>query len=294
VNPLDFLQAIAGYTRNAPSDGSTGADNAPPSTKRSIRLATIDPAYSSFGTPYPNGIAPARVTFEGEDTLSGKYYPVAAGLIPYAGQRVYLLPVGTTYMIAGAVSAGESQGFYGGTATGVEFGNGNYFDVLEGLSLDTDADIGGALAVGDSVDVGAMRLISNEKVASGLLSTGTNATTNYSNVNGAPGMSFTKKYSGTYTKFIITMKMSARNTAGVVPATVRIGVNISGGSGDHDIDHAVFQTVNVHYPLFGTRELTGFAAGTYTITPRIRNVSASTLQVDSNDYYSLHVKEVSV
>lgn len=288
MKPLDFLQSIAGFTRNAPSDGSSSA-------QRPIRLALIDPAYNAFSSPYPNGIPAARVTFEGETTLSGKYYPIAAGLIPYPNQRVYLVPVGTTYLIAGAVSAGESQGFYGGASTGVEFGDGNYFDVLEGLSLETDADIGGALSVGGPVDVGAMRLISNEKVASGLMGNGGNSTTNYADMPSPATMSFTKKYSGTYTKLVIFLKAGLRLSAGTMPKQVRIGVSISGGSGDHDVDQQEFPTLNVHYAMSGVRELTGHPAGTYTITGRYKPLAASTtVAIDGNDYVSLHVREVSV
>lgn len=287
MDSLGFLQAIAGYTRNAPSSGSSSAE-------RPIRLAVVDPSYSAFSGIYPDGVNPARVTFEGESTLSGKYYPVAVGYVPGPSQRVWMVPIGTTYMIAGAVASDQSQGFYDGNATGIEFGGGNYFDTLEGLSLETGASIGGDLEVVGAADIGGSRMVSNEKVVSGFFSAGSSASTTYVNLAGATALSFTKKYSGTYTNFVITAKASARNSAGTVPATIRLGVNITGGSGDHDIDHTVMQTAGVHYPLFGTRMLTGFPAGSYTITLRMRSVSASTFAIDSNDYYSLHVREVSV
>lgn len=287
MDALDFLQSIAGYTRNAPSNGSSSSD-------RPIRLAVIDPAYNAFSGVYPNGVNPARVTFEGESTLSGKYYPVAVGYIPGPGQRVWLVPIGTTYMIAGAVSTDQAQGFYDGTATGVEFGGGNYFDTLEGLALETDASIGGALDVAGAADIAGMRFVDNEKVVSGFFSSGSSASTSYVALAGATSITFTKKYGGAETNFVIHAKASARISAGTAPGTMRLGVNISGGSGDHDIDHTVMQTSGVHYPLVGTRLLTGFAAGSYTIALRMRSVSGITFAIDSNDYYSLHVREVSV
>lgn len=288
MNSLDFLQAIAGYTRNAPSDGSSSAE-------RPIRLAAIDPAYDGFSSPFPAGIPAARVTFEGEGTLSGKYYPIAVGVIPHPGQRVFLVPVGTTYLIAGAVSEAEAQGFYAGASVGVEFGEGNSFDTLEGLVLQTDADIAGSLLIGDAVDVDTMRLVSNEKVISGNNASGTNTTTSYADFPAPSSMSFTKKYSGTFTKLIVHLKASIRLTAGAAPRQARIGVNISGGSGDHDVDHFEIPATNVHYPMVGYRELTGFAAGAYTITARYRSLAAgTTLAVDGNDYLSMLVKEVSV
>lgn len=140
MDSLGFLEAVAGYTRNAPSTGSSSSD-------RPIRLATIDPAYSSTASPYPNGIPAARVTFEGESVLSGKYYPVATGYIPQPSQRVWMVPVGTTYLIAGSISVDQAQGFYDGLTTGMELGGGSYFDTLEGLQLETDAYIAGDLVV---------------------------------------------------------------------------------------------------------------------------------------------------
>jgi hypothetical protein len=87
TSPESFLKTIAGYTR-AETDGS--ADKA-------CRIAAIDPAYTT-GNP--------KVTFEGESTLSGKGYPFLSSYTPVAGDRVVLLPVGTTYMIIGKIDNG--------------------------------------------------------------------------------------------------------------------------------------------------------------------------------------------
>lgn len=136
MEPIQFLDSVAGYVR-------TGSES---SADKPIRLARIDPAYSPFGGSYPNGIDPARVTFEGETVLSGKAYPVAAGYVPTPNARVYMVPIGTTYLIAGGAAQYAAQGFYAesdGTLSGIEFGGGNYFDTDVGLVLDTDADFGG-------------------------------------------------------------------------------------------------------------------------------------------------------
>lgn len=68
----------------------------PSSADKPVRLATVDPAYAS-GWP--------KVTFDGESTLSGKTYPHIDSYSPAKNDRVVLVPVGTTYLIIGAVSS---------------------------------------------------------------------------------------------------------------------------------------------------------------------------------------------
>lgn len=99
MEPIPFLQAVAGFSRQ---------DNAS-SASRPFRLATVDPAYvpSSFPGTLP------KLTFDGEDTLSGKRYPVMAGYLPRPSDRVVLAPVGTTYLILGSVDA-DTIGYAGG------------------------------------------------------------------------------------------------------------------------------------------------------------------------------------
>lgn len=81
---LSFLEAVQGFTE---SGSRSSAD-------RPVRLAVVDPAYA--GAP-----ALARVTFEGESTLSTKAYPYSTPVV--AGDRVALLPIGNTYLIIGAI-----------------------------------------------------------------------------------------------------------------------------------------------------------------------------------------------
>jgi hypothetical protein len=91
---VDFLTSLAGYAR-ATTD--TSAD-------QPVRLAVIDPAYvvATGG--------PAKVTFEGESTMSTKSYYFVQSYFPVPGDRVLMLPVGTTYIIAGAVDNGSNFG----------------------------------------------------------------------------------------------------------------------------------------------------------------------------------------
>lgn len=86
----------------------------PSSADKPVRLATVDPAYAS-GWP--------KVTFDGESTLSGKTYPHIDSYSPAKGDRVVLVPVGTSYLIIGAVSstgagvpAGSLQAYAGSSA----------------------------------------------------------------------------------------------------------------------------------------------------------------------------------
>lgn len=139
---ISFLDAVTGHLAN----GQTS------SADRPIRLATVDPAYNPFAPPYPNGpTPPARVTFDGESTLSGKAYPVAGGFVPQPGRRVVMVPVGNTYLISGALGGQSPQGFWAasdGTEYGLELGGGSYWDTTDGLVLETDATIQGILQVG--------------------------------------------------------------------------------------------------------------------------------------------------
>lgn len=138
TEPMQFLDAITGHVRGS---SQSSAD-------RPIRFAVVDPTYNAFST-YPSAPPPARVTFEGETTLS-KAYAVANGFIPWPGTRVYLVPVGRGYLIAGQVNALTPQGFWSnvtGTEAGVEFGGGSFFDTTEGLVIAGDVSVAGDLSV---------------------------------------------------------------------------------------------------------------------------------------------------
>lgn len=79
-----FLDSVAGYV-----GAGQGGSIANP-----VRLATID-SYYTYGQP--------RVTFDGEASTTSKGYAWVYGYTPSAGDRVYMVPVGQTYVIAGKI-----------------------------------------------------------------------------------------------------------------------------------------------------------------------------------------------
>lgn len=93
TNALSFLESVAGYSQNIVK-GAQGSAAEP------VRLAVIDPFYDASSYP----IVLPRVTFEGEDTMSDKTYPVVGTYLPQPNHRVVLLPVGHTYVIVGTIN----------------------------------------------------------------------------------------------------------------------------------------------------------------------------------------------
>jgi hypothetical protein len=88
-----FLRTMAGVSRSTPSKPTNSKRL--PSADKPARIATIDPAYVSGS---------ARVIFDGEDALSGKAYSYVSTYSPTAGDRVVMIPVGTTYVIVGPLA----------------------------------------------------------------------------------------------------------------------------------------------------------------------------------------------
>lgn len=107
MNALTFLQSVTGYTQ---SNRQSSAD-------MPIRIATIDPAYNPFAS-YPAVAALPQVTFDGESSLTTKRYAVVAGFIPAPSQRVWMVPIGNTYLVCGGVQNDEIQGQYSNVAAG--------------------------------------------------------------------------------------------------------------------------------------------------------------------------------
>jgi hypothetical protein len=171
---LSFLEAVTGFHR---SSSRSSAD-------RPVRLAVIDPAYNPW-SGYPDAPPPARVTFEGESVLSTKAYGYAGGFIPWAGMRVFLVPIGNTYIIGGAINTQTPQGFWAnaaGTESGVEFGGGSFFDTDEGLVIAGDASISGDLTVAGGKALGRGVVMVNVSTANS--GTYTTTLTNIANLNG--------------------------------------------------------------------------------------------------------------
>jgi hypothetical protein len=97
-NALTFLESVAGFNQSI-AKGAVGSANEP------VRLAVIDPSYTASSYP---GTLP-KVTFEGEDTMSDKRYPVVGTYKPIPSDRVVMLPVGHTYVIVGALNTPIAQ-----------------------------------------------------------------------------------------------------------------------------------------------------------------------------------------
>jgi hypothetical protein len=136
VNSVDLLMTLQEAGRQTPP-GSAG---------KAMRLAIIDPDYDPFAL-WPGPADLPRVTFEGEDELGEQTYAVLNGYVPMAGDRVLMIPTGTTYTIVGKVgNPVDVQGFWADEdSSGVELGGGSYVSSEEGLVLAGDAGISGEL-----------------------------------------------------------------------------------------------------------------------------------------------------
>lgn len=106
ISPRRFVDLINGAGRTRAAQRSEG---------KPIRLATIDPSYTTGN---------ARVTFDGEETLSGKAYPWA-NYQPVAGARVVMVPQGNGYIILGAIGTAPAGGGGGVTDHGALTGLGD-------------------------------------------------------------------------------------------------------------------------------------------------------------------------
>jgi hypothetical protein len=93
VTPLSFMDSVMGLAAiAAQTDQGSAAEP--------IRLAVVDPAYVAY--TYPTTLP--KVTFEGEDTLTTKRYPVVGSYLPQPNDRVVMIPVGHTFVIIGSLS----------------------------------------------------------------------------------------------------------------------------------------------------------------------------------------------
>jgi hypothetical protein len=139
MDSLSLLQAIQEAQQQLPK-GSAGQD---------MRLAIIAPTYDPF-TAWPGQITLPTVQFEGEDDIGEQTYAVLNGYVPMAGDRVLMIPTGTTYTIVGKVSNPvDVQGFWtDADSSGVELGGGSYFSSEEGLVLEQDLEAKGEVYIG--------------------------------------------------------------------------------------------------------------------------------------------------
>jgi hypothetical protein len=96
IDARDFLDSVAGY-----ANSGTGGPQS--STDRPIKLGTIDQYYTA-------GLA--RILFDGESSTSQKGYSWVSSYSPIAGDRVFLIPVGQSYIIGGKMSSSVDYSRY--------------------------------------------------------------------------------------------------------------------------------------------------------------------------------------
>lgn len=92
IDARNILESISGFSQSG--QGTTKSSDRP------VRIGVIEPFYTA-------GLA--RVKFEGEETFSAKGYTWQATYRPRGGDRVYLLPVGQSYIIGGKVSGPTTE-----------------------------------------------------------------------------------------------------------------------------------------------------------------------------------------
>lgn len=87
ISPQDFLNTVSSYTQQTAPDTSA---------TKPVKLATVM-ALGSSNT--------VQVQFDGETITSTKFYPCLTTYGATLGDRVALMPTGTTYLVIGAVGA---------------------------------------------------------------------------------------------------------------------------------------------------------------------------------------------
>lgn len=270
MDALSFLQSVGGYVRSE-RDGS--AD-------RSIKLATVDPTWSVL-----DGLLP-KVTFDGETTLSGKRYAYAGSYFPVGGDRVWMVPVGTTYLIVGSASNPGRQGFAQDAAA--DF----YATHFGGASARVEVDGGHSTLFVDDATVAGDVVVSNEGgLPSGAPANGNTSSFTFVDMPSSPSFSFTKLYASTQTKLYVWM--SASGFLGTANGWGHWGVQVSGT--DYTLCSHMFNQANIrHSAVPGWAYITGLAAGTYTVKGRWRSPHGFLLQCNTDDWFSIHMREVPV
>jgi hypothetical protein len=228
MTALTMLQSIAGYV--------AGQDTS--SASKPILLGTVDPAYvtSTYPTTLP------KITFDGESTLSGKRYVVVGSYLPVAGDRVALVPIGTTYAIIGALADTPDTATAGINEYAVTSGS-------DECSSDSYQDLAGTGSV--------------------------------------TSVSFTKRFTNT----LLRIDMIATFYSDTASSNTMFGVHI--GSTDYDVAVMFQDQAFLRLPAVGTRLLSGFSPGTYTVQGRWKRTSGGGIRrrIDS-DRLTITVTEV--
>lgn len=293
MQPLDFLQSIAGFTQSQTSQQS---ENKP------FKLGTIDPEYvvSSFPGTLP------KVTFDGEPAVSGKLYPVMSPYWPQPSDRVVLAPVGSTYLILGPVDYDTASYVGGSLKIADDLTVGDDVTLASGSVATWAGDTNlyrsaaNVLATDDSFVAGAGFRIgstSGPRVLSRSAGVGADGpgtqddttSSTYVNMTGTSSFSFTKDYSDTDVKVEMALTFFSSSTG----SGVRYGVRIN--STDYNVGKysQTLPTAGVHLPTSGIAFISGIPAGTYTVQGRwLRLAGAGTLSRASTDWLSISATEV--
>ena len=158
--------------------------------------------------------------------------------------------------------------------------------ILDDLTVGDLLDFAAANRSGDQLGFNVANIWNSPPPAPAGLTSGTFIT-----ITGASTATFVKQRANT--RVDVMMTGGGYITAGA-GATVGFGILISGGIGDFEICRGSFSVLSNRIQFSGSRLLTAFAAGSYTITPRWRRVAnTSTINMDAVDAtLSVSLREV--
>lgn len=145
-----FLDSIKGYVEK-PNESSTGSLITP--SGLTVRLATVSPSYSG-------GLV--NVIFDGETSVNAKGYAWDSAYTPVAGDRVFLLDTGSSYIVGGKITTTvppapepepelDTSWHYIGAAGEPQFQNGYSNDPAKASPLRYKQDITGRFWLGGTI-----------------------------------------------------------------------------------------------------------------------------------------------
>ncbi|WP_212822321.1 hypothetical protein [Polymorphospora rubra] len=103
------------------------------------------------------------------------------------------------------------------------------------------------------------------------------------------GLSFTLTKIRSDTKLIVDLTATAY-VSGTSGHLAIIAVRIA--AADYPVAEMILNTASAHTPITGHAEITGVAAGTYTVSLRARNdVGSRTTRVDAGDRFTVNIRE---
>lgn len=141
---------------------------------------------------------------------------------------------------------------------------------------------------GHSVYVDVLRL-SNVVVARQTPGSGfTTTSASYVTITNLNTTSYTKNGGSTASQLLVEIAMTAWRSGATGSLTV-VGVQVNGV--DTDVCQLTFNALTDHRSMAGFAYLPALAAGTYTVTPRVKT-AAGTFNHDTGDQWCLKISEV--